>query len=99
MWSGFDKERLSVVMPTAVVSELARFLVRSDEQEDICFVLWRPSHGRRRATAIVVDALLPKEGERHVHGDVSFEGSYFLRCVLEAREQRPGVLLVERRSS
>lgn len=81
-------------MPTAVVSELARFLVRSDEQEDICFVLWRPSHGRRRATAIVVDALLPKEGERHVHGDVSFEGSYFLRCVLEAREQRCGLGII-----
>jgi molybdopterin/thiamine biosynthesis adenylyltransferase len=94
MWPGFERERLSVVMTSAVARGLEHHLVRDDGQEDLCFVLWRPSLGHRRVTAIVGEALLPEDGERHVHGDVSFEGSYFLRCARKARDDGCGMGLI-----
>lgn len=94
MWPGFERERLSVVMSSAVARGLEHHLVRDDGQEDLCFVLWRPSLGHRRATAIVIETLLPEDGERHVHGDVSFEGSYFLRCARKARDEGCGLGLI-----
>ena len=54
---------------------------RGEEQEDLCFALWRPSTGANRLTALVDDIVLPEPGERHLHGNVSFEPSYFVRAI------------------
>src|ERR1019366_5227276 len=93
-WVGFDRQRLSVVMPTAVAMVLNGHLVRDDGQEDLCFILWRPSLGRVRASAIVIDAVLPTKDERHIHGNVSFESEYFLRSAELARASGCGVGLI-----
>jgi molybdopterin-synthase adenylyltransferase len=45
-------------------------------------------------TALVGEPILPHSGERHVHGNVSFEPGYFLRAVAIARERQAGLAFV-----
>jgi hypothetical protein len=47
-----DRQRLSVVMNTDLAARLAAHLDRSDGQEDLCFLTWRPSTGATRTTAM-----------------------------------------------
>lgn len=81
-------------MSTSVAQQLRDHLARADGQEDLCFVLWRPSLGHRRTTALVAEVVLPRDGDRYVHGDVSFEGDYFLRSAKLAAEYGCGVGLI-----
>lgn len=81
----------SVAMDGALSGELLRHLIRADGQEDLCFALWRPSSGTRRFSAVLVDVILPRQGERHVHGNASFEASYFERAVGLALEHGAGL--------
>lgn len=64
---------------------------RGDLQEDLCFALWRPSTGRGRVTAIIRDIVLPQEGERELHGNVSFSPGYLLRSIRLACQQGAGL--------
>jgi molybdopterin-synthase adenylyltransferase len=86
--------RLSVAMTTGLAGRLATHLGRSDSQEDLCFVLWRPSTGATRTTAVVADVIWPADGERLVHGNVSFTSGYFLRAAALAAETGAGLGLV-----
>jgi len=81
-------------MTNNVALALAAHLDREDGQEDICFVLWRPSTGRDRLSALVYDVVLPELGERHVHGNASFEGSYLLRAAAIAAGSGSGIALI-----
>lgn len=84
----------SVALATGVHEQLADHLVRTDRQEDLAFVVWRPSAGATRDTAVITDIVLPGEGERNVHGNVSFESGYFLRACAFAAESGGGVGLI-----
>lgn len=84
----------SVVMPGEVDRVLQDHLTRSDGQEDICFALWSPSTGGSRKSAIVREALLPNQGDRNVHGNVSFNPQYFERAISEAMRKGLGVALL-----
>lgn len=81
----------NVAMGTSVHSELAGHLIRSDSQEDLAFALWNPSAGTDRSTALINAVLLPLDGEREVHGNVSFMPSYFERACRSAMEQGMGI--------
>ncbi len=81
-------------MTTDLAARLATHLDRSDGQEDLCFLLWRPSTGATRTTAIVAEAIWPTEDERIVHGNVSFTSGYFLRAVALAAAADAGLALV-----
>jgi molybdopterin/thiamine biosynthesis adenylyltransferase len=70
---------------------LVEHLKRGDGQEDLCFAPWRPSQGRDRLTALVAEPILPREGERNVHGNVSFEPRYYERALGVALEQDAGL--------
>ena len=80
---------------TAEVDRLARrHLLRSDRQEDICFGLWRGSRGQTRTTALIERLILPREGERNVHGNASFEPGFLERAMSEAAAAGAGLALL-----
>lgn len=84
----------SVAITTFMHQQLIEHLVRADGQEDLTFLVWHPSLGATRDTAVVSKIIWPAEGERNVHGNVSFESSYFLRACAEAEELGGGVALI-----
>jgi hypothetical protein len=86
--------RLSVAIPTDVSARLTTHLLRPDSQEDLSFVLWRPSTGHERTTAVVYDVVLPGEGDRQVHGNASFNDTFFLRAAALAAEAGAGLGLI-----
>ena len=84
-----------VVLLRAVHREACEFLLahirRGERQEDLCFALWRPSTGAKRTTALVFRLILPREGERDLHGNASFDGSYLSRAIRLAAGNRAGI--------
>lgn len=80
---------------TADLDERAtRHLLRPDGQEDICLALYRRSTGSRRTTAVLADVVLPAPGERIVHDNASFQGSYVVRAASLAGAKDCGVALL-----
>jgi molybdopterin-synthase adenylyltransferase len=84
----------SVAMTQEVDESLRAHLLRRDRQEDVCFAVWRPSTGRSRFTAIITKPILPSDGDRHIHGNASFEARFFLRAAAEAAQIGGGVALL-----
>lgn len=89
-----SQARLAVAMDGRRETALLGHLIRSDGDEDLCFATWRPSTGRRRRTAIVIDPVLPEPGERRVHGNASFESRYALRAAKVAARLGAGLMFV-----
>lgn len=84
----------SVSMPTELHDEVCLHLLRQDGQEDICFALWYPSQGNSRFSAVLQQLILPKEGDRNVHGNASFESTYFERALSKAAAEGAGLALL-----
>jgi hypothetical protein len=85
---------LSVALTGELDGRLAAHLDRPDGQEDLTFALYRWSRGQNRDTALLVDLVLPEGGERFVHGNASFTGSYFLRAARVAATGDCGLALM-----
>jgi len=83
--------RRSVAMTASTQSGLSGHLLRADGQEDLCFATWHPSTGHGRLTAILDRPILPGDGDRHVHGNASFEANYALRAAQEAARAGAGL--------
>lgn len=86
--------RYSAALDGRVEAALVDHLMRSDGQEDLCFATWRPSSGKHRQSALIIEPVLPRSGERHVHGNASFEGDYALRAARIAAERDEGVVFM-----
>ena len=84
----------SVAIPTEVHRRASGHLLRSDGQEDLCFALWNPSRGSIRETSCINELILPQEGERRVHGNVSFYPQYLERALSVARAKKTGLALM-----
>jgi len=84
----------SVAMTGEVASAARGHLLRADGQEDLCFALWHPSRGRSRTTAVIHRLIMPYEGDRNIHGNVSFEPSFFERALAEAAAESAGLALM-----
>jgi hypothetical protein len=74
--------------------QIAEHVLRDDGQEDLTFAVWMPSRGTRRQTALLRTLVLPRDGDRHVHGNASFENDYFMRAARDARAAGGGVALI-----
>lgn len=86
--------RVSVAMTRATHGGLRDLLMRSDGQEDLCLATYRASTGRTRTSALVVEPIPPKPGDREVHGNATVTADYVLRgCELAQREGSGLVLL------
>ena len=70
---------------------LLRHYLEGQEQEELCFALWRQSTGARRKTAIIYEILKPQRKERNLHGNASFEPHYLSRAIREAKSQGAGL--------
>ena len=81
----------SAAMSGAVHAGLRDHLLRADAQEDVCLAIYAPSTGSSRTSALVSEFLLPKQGERAVHGNASFTGDYFVRAATHAASFGRGV--------
>lgn len=84
-------KEFSVAMEESTRRALARHLIRRDKQEDLCFVLWNPSVGSRRVTALLKEIILPERGDRQRHGNVSFNAKYLQRVCEIALEKKCGI--------
>lgn len=72
-------------------SHLLQHIVQGRLQEDMCFALWRPSTGSTRSTAVVTETIMPRNGERELHGGASFLPGYVERAIGSALEQGAGL--------
>ncbi len=84
----------SAALPRDVDEAARGHLLRQDGQEDLCFALWRPSQGSERRTALIQSLIMPEDGERHVHGNASFEPAYFERALGIAAAEGAGLALL-----
>jgi molybdopterin-synthase adenylyltransferase len=88
------KLEYSVAFTDAVDLRLQSFLLRPDEQEDLCFALWTPSRGKNRTTALIHTILPPVEGDRVLQGNVAFTKQYFERVCETAMRAGCGIALL-----
>jgi len=86
--------RYSVAMTGEIEAAMRNHLIRDDGQEDVLIATYVLSTGIERTTALIKSAILPREGERHVHENASFTGGYVLRAASEARALGQGIALL-----
>ena len=83
--------RFSASLTSANHKILCDHLIRMDGQEDVCYALWSPASGAQRYSAQLTAVLLPRNGERMVHGNASTTSAYLGRAINEARSAGCGV--------
>lgn len=81
----------SVVLTEEQQSQLFRHLVRKDGQEDLCFALYQLSSGIDRKTAVIKQLIFPRQGDRLIHGNVSFTPAYMDRVTSAALKSGCGI--------
>lgn len=81
----------AIAIPEALTESLTGHLIRADGDEDLTFALWTPSAGAQRLRALIHTVLLPEDGDRQVHGNVSFNQQYFERVCRIALERESGI--------
>lgn len=84
----------SVAIAGEIDQQARAHLIRGDRQEDLCFGLWRPSQGERRQTALLYRLLMPENGDRQRHGNVSFNAQYLERALAQAAGEGAGLALL-----
>lgn len=63
-------------------------------QEEACLALWRPGDGYNRYTGILDEVVLPEDGDRDLHGNVTVQGGYLNRVVDRALRANAGVVVL-----
>lgn len=81
----------TVAIPEYLNSDLLEHLIRVDEQEDLVFCLWTLSEGKGRKKAVINRIIFPEDGDRQIHGNVSFNPQYFERVLKIAAKEGLGI--------
>lgn len=92
--SDFEEfKEYSVALTESQNNLLGAHLDKGAYQEDLTFAYWRPSRGKVRFTAIISEIVLPRDGDRELHGNVSFTSQY-VRRVLDYSQRGTGIALL-----
>ena len=83
-----------VALPEGMSQQAEAHLLRADQQEDLCFALYRPGEGRERWTALLSELVLPEDGEREVHGNAAFHSAFIRRALRVAEAAGAGLALM-----
>ena len=67
---------------------------RGGWQEEACLALWRPGDGLNRYTGILAEVVLPDDGDRDLHGNVTVQGGYLNRVLDRALKAQAGVAVL-----
>lgn len=86
--------RYSAAMTGTMHVAMRDHLIRDDGQEDVLAATYRLSTGAARTSAVLRSVILPKPGERLLHGTASFTSGYVLRAAAEARDRGEGLVLL-----
>jgi molybdopterin-synthase adenylyltransferase len=89
-----EREEFSVAFTADLHQTLIKHLLRSDEQEDVAFALYKPSVGTLRFTAVIYRVILPEDGDREVHGNATINSRFFRRVCQLAVQEESGVVLL-----
>lgn len=73
---------------------LADFLLRTTDDEEICFATWYPANGKNRNSILINDIIYPKKGDRKRHGNVSAMPQYLDRAKEIARINKAGLVMI-----
>ncbi|PIZ78891.1 MAG: hypothetical protein COY01_02945 [Candidatus Pacebacteria bacterium CG_4_10_14_0_2_um_filter_40_20] len=84
----------TIAIPEPLDQELQNFLLCTPGHEDLVFVLWNPSYGSVRTTALITEIIWPEDGDRIQHGNVSFTQQYHERVCKRAMETGCGVAMI-----
>jgi molybdopterin-synthase adenylyltransferase len=87
-------KEFSIAIPYEIDQQLQRHLIIGEDQEELTFALWYPSKGGHRFTSLIHSIVLPEVGDRELHGNVSFNPSYFKRVCQLAMKQGCGIALL-----
>ena len=63
-------------------------------QEEACLALWRQGDGFNRYTGILGEVVLPTNGDRDLHGNVTVQGRYLNRVLDSALKSEAGVAVL-----
>ena len=90
--------RYRVVLREALHQRLADHLSSGfqgdDLQEEACLALWRRGDGCNRYTGILGEVVLPQDGDRDLHGNVTVQGGYLNRVVDRALQMNAGIAVL-----
>lgn len=82
----------SVAFTETINTELSDHFA-SQSEEDLAFGLWMPSQGSNRFTAVIREIILPRDGDRNVHGNASFNSQY-VHKILNRASNRSGIVFI-----
>jgi len=81
----------SVAIKETDHNQVYTHLIRRDRQEDLCFGLYQISTSPGRKTAVINQIIYPEQGDRNIHGNVSFTSQFFDRVISLALKQQCGI--------
>jgi molybdopterin-synthase adenylyltransferase len=84
----------SVALQESTNALVKDHLLREDGQEDLCFAFYSYGSGINRITGIINDVILPEDGDRNLHGNVSFNPQYFDKVTETALKLGKGIVFI-----
>lgn len=77
-----------------LVDHLLSRLRRGEYQEEACLALWHRGDGVSRYTGVLGEVILPENGDRSLHGNVTVHSGYMNRVLDLAVKARAGVAVL-----